>query len=45
VQLPPTYTTQAPADSTQDDRIAALEQENTILKAKNESLMVALKGK
>ena len=45
VQLPPTYTTQAPADSTQDDRIAALEQENTILKAKNESLMEALKGK
>ena len=43
-QLPPTYTTQAPADSTQDERIAALEQENTILKAKNEALMEALKG-
>ena len=36
---------QAPADTTQNDRIAALEQENTILKAKNESLMEALKGK
>jgi restriction endonuclease S subunit len=45
VQLPPTYTTQAPADSTQDDRIAALEQEIALLKAKNESLMEALKGK
>ena len=44
VQLPPTYTTNAPADSTQKDRIAALEQENTILKAKNEALMEALKG-
>jgi hypothetical protein len=44
-QLPPTYTTQAPADSTQNDRIAALEQEIALLKAKNESLMEALKGK
>jgi len=43
-QLPGTYTTNAPADSTNDDRIAALEQENTILKAKNEALMEALKG-
>jgi hypothetical protein len=42
--LPPTYTTNAPTDSTQNDRIAALEQENTILKAKNEALMEALKG-
>ena len=45
VQLPSTYTTNAPADSTQDDRIAALEQEIALLKAKNESLMEALKGK
>ena len=45
VQLPSTYTTQAPADTTQDDRIAALEQEIALLKAKIESLMEALKGK
>ena len=38
VQLPSTYTTQ-------DDRIAALEQEIALLKAKIESLMEALKGK
>jgi hypothetical protein len=36
---------QAPTESTKVDRIAALEQENTILKAKNESLMESLKGK
>ena len=44
-QLPPTYTTQAPAGGTQNDLIAVLEQEIALLKAKNESLMEALKGK
>ena len=43
-QLPSTYSTNAPIDNSKEERIAQLEKEIDLLKAKNEALMEALKG-
>lgn len=45
VQLPAEYKTNAPTDTTKDERIAQLEQEIALLKAKNEALVEVMKGK
>lgn len=42
--LPTTYSVTAPPDTSKDERIAQLEQEVALLKAKHDSLMEALKG-
>lgn len=43
-QLPSAYSTNAPIDNSKEARIAQLEKEIDLLKAKNEALMEALKG-
>ena len=45
VQLPAEYKTNAATDTTKDERIAALEQEVALLKAKNEMLVELMKEK
>lgn len=42
-QLPPTYATNLPEDSTQAQRIAQLEEENKMLNAKVETLMAVIR--
>lgn len=44
-QLPDTYTNNVVKDTSNAERIAQLESENELLKAKNEVLLEALKGK
>ncbi|HUM53182.1 MAG TPA: hypothetical protein PK431_15255 [Chitinophagales bacterium] len=44
MQLPPTYTVTAPPDTSKDERIAQLEQENAILKAEKQVLIEVAKG-
>ena len=43
VQLPTDYTTNSPIDSTKDERIAQLTQENALLKAQNQVLVEVAK--
>ncbi len=45
MQLPAEYKTNAAIDTTKDERIAALEQEVALLKAKNEMLVELMKEK
>lgn len=44
MQLPPTYSVTAPSDTSKDERIAQLEQENAILKAEKQVLIEVAKG-
>jgi uncharacterized protein YceH (UPF0502 family) len=43
--LPAEYKTNAPTDTSKDERIAQLEQEVALLKAKNDALVEVMKGK